>query len=335
MSINEVNISRRNCVLGASAAGLMSGWPAKARQADIVMTAFLRQMTLDVVVPYAPSGGADLLGRLVVDAFSGSGAHKVVVTNTPGVAGTIGSRQVAQSAADGSHWLISGIGSHVIAPQWQTVPYDPFKDFEHLAILGGSPSVLVTHLRKGYQRLQDLRSPLSWASPGSGSHGHLLGASIMRQLGLRDAVHVPYKGGAMAMNDLLGGHVDLAVMTLTSFLPHARNPQVKAMAITSASRIEQLPSVPTFAELGFKDLTAFTWFGLSAPRGLKDEWSLWATAALRRLYASESVQERLRQQGIGAVVLQPEQTHTFMREEWSRWGSVIAALGDSYRKNNS
>ncbi len=335
MSNDAVKVSRRHSVLAALAAGLMPAWPASAREVDVAFAALLRQMTLDVVVPYAPGGGSDLLGRLVVEAFSAAGAHKVVVANVPGVAGTIGSRQVAQSAADGSQWLISGIGSHVIAPQWQTVSYDAFKDFEHLAILGGAPSVLVTHVRKGHQRLQDLRSPLNWASPGSGSHGHLLGAAIMQQLGLRDAVHVPYKGGAMAMNDLLGGHVDLAVMTLTSFLPHARNPQVKAMAVTSARRIEQLPSVPTFAELGFKDLTAFTWFGLSAPRGLREEWALWATAALRRLYASDSVQERLRQQGMGAVVLRPEQAQTFMREEWHRWGSVIASLGDSYRKNNS
>lgn len=319
-------------MLGALAAGLMSAWPAKAREADAVMAAVLRQMTLDVVVPYAPGGGADLLGRLVVEAFSAAGAHKVVVANAPGVAGTIGSRQVAQSAADGSHWLISGIGSHVIAPQWQTVPYDAFRDFQHLAILGGSPSVLVTHLRKGHQRLQDLRSPLSWASPGSGSHGHLLGAAIMQQLGLRDAVHVPYKGGAMAMNDLLGGHVDLAVMTLTSFLPHARNPQVKALAVTSARRIEQLPSAPTFAELGFKDLTAFTWFALSAPRGLREEWSLWASAALRRFYASDPVQERLRQNGIGAVALRPEQAVSFIHEEWTRWGRVIGSLGDRQRE---
>ena len=332
MSIDAVNFSRRSSVLGALTASLMPVWPAQARVADVDSAALLRQMTLDVVVPYAPGGGADLLGRLVADAFSAAGAQKVVVANAPGAAGTIGSRQVAQSAADGCNWLISGIGSHVIAPQWQSVPYDAIKDFEHLAILGGSPSVLVTHLRKDHQRLQDLRSPLNWASPGSGSHGHLLGAAIMQQLGLRDTVHVPYKGGAMAMNDLLGGHVDLAVMTLTSFLPHARNPLVKAMAVTSARSIEQLPSVPTFAELGFRDLTAFTWFGLSAPRGLREEWSLWASAALRRHYASESVQERLRQQAMGAVVLRPEQAQTFMREEWTRWGRVIASMSDSYRE---
>ena len=150
----------------------------------------------------------------------------------------------------------------------------------------------------------------------------------MQQLGLRDALHVPYKGGAMAMNDLLGGHVDLAVMTLTSFWPQARNPDVKALAVTSVKRLDSLAQVPTFAELGFKDLTAFTWFSLSSPRGLRSDAAMWASAALRRLYSLESVQTRLRQNGIGGVMLKPDQTVSFMHEEWSRWGRVIASLAD-------
>lgn len=317
--------NRRQWLLAAGLAGMSA---ASARVAGQSFASVLSEATLDVVVPYAPGGGADLLGRLVVDGFQAAGAKKVLVLNQPGVAGTLGSRQVAQAAPDGTTWLISGIGSHVIAPQWQAVSYDPFRDFEHLAVLGGYPSILVTHARKGYQRLHDLRSPINWASPGTGSHGHLLGVAIMQRLGLRDAVHVPYKGGAAAMNDLLGGHVDLAVMTLTSYLPQARNPEVRALAVTSAKRLEQFPHVPTFSELGFKDLTALTWFSLSAPRGLNSDVTQWSSAALRRLYAVDAVQARLRQQGIGGVMLKPDQTESFMHEEWSRWGRVIASLTD-------
>jgi tripartite-type tricarboxylate transporter receptor subunit TctC len=330
MPFDLVGTNRRQWLLAAGLAGMSV---AGARGVDPGLASALKQSTLDVVVPYAPGGGADLLGRLVLEGFQAAGAHKVLVLNQPGVAGTVGSRQVAQSAPDGATWLVSGIGSHVIAPQWQVVGYDPFRDFEHLAILGGYPSVLVTNARKGYQRLQDLRAPLSWASPGTGSHGHLLGAAIMQQLGLRDAVHVPYKGGAMAMNDVLGGHVDLAIMTLPSYLPQARNPNVKALAVTSARRLEQLPQVPTFADLGFKDLTAFTWFSLSAPKGVGSDVTQWASAALRRLYATDSVQVRIRQNGMGAVLLKPEQAVNFMHEEWSRWGRVIASLADKQREN--
>lgn len=317
--------NRRQWLWAASLAGIS----AASVQGAAPSAAFpWAQSTLDVLVPYAPGGGADFLGRLVAEGFQAAGAHKVLVLNQPGVAGTVGSRQVAQAPPDGTSWLISGIGSHVIAPQWQTVSFDPFRDFDHWAVLGGYPSVLVANARKGYQRLQDLRSPLNWASPGAGSHGHLLGAAIMQQLGLRDALHVPYKGGAMAMNDLLGGHVDLAVMTLTSFLPQARNPDVKALAVTSVKRLDSLAQVPTFAELGFKDLTAFTWFSLSSPRGLRSDAAMWASVALRRLYSLESVQTRLRQNGIGGVMLKPDQTVSFMHEEWSRWGRVIASLAD-------
>lgn len=330
MSFDLVGISRRQWLLAAGLAGMSV---ARARGTDSGLSSALRQSTLDVVVPYAPGGGADLLGRLVVEGFQAAGAHKVLALNQPGVAGTVGSRQVAQAAPDGRTWLVSGLGSHVIAPQWQAVSYDAFGDFEHLAVLGGYPSVLVANARKGYQRLQDLRSPLNWASPGTGSHGHLLGAAIMQQLGLRDAVHVPYKGGAMAMNDLLGGHVDLAVMTLTSYWPQSRNPDVKALAVTSAKRLDQLAHVPTFAELGFKDLMALTWFSLSSPRGLGRDVALWASAALRRLYALESVQTRLRQNGIGGVMLNPDQVVTFMHDEWSRWGRVIASLAENKGKN--
>jgi tripartite-type tricarboxylate transporter receptor subunit TctC len=149
---------------------------------------------------------------------------------------------------------------------------------------------------------------------------------VAQQLGLRDAVHVPYKGGAMAMNDLLGGHVDLAVMTMTSYLPHARQPDVKALAVTSAQRLDLLPQVPTFAELGFKGMTALTWFSLSTSKGVGSDVAQWASAALRRLYATESVQARIRQNGVSGVVLKPEQALVFMREEWERWGKAIASI---------
>jgi len=128
------------------------------------------------------------------------------------------------------------------------------------------------------------------------------------------------------MNDLLGGHVDLAIMTLTSYLPHIRHPEVKALAVTSAQRLESLPQVPTFAELGFKGLTALTWFSLSTPKGLGRDVAQWATAALRRLYASESAQARIRQNGVSSVVLKPDQALGFMHEEWERWGKVIASI---------
>lgn len=280
----------------------------------------------EVVVPYAPGGGADLAGRLTVDAFSAAGASRAVVINRPGVAGTLGSRLVSQSLPDGRTWLISGIGSHVIAPQWQATPYDPFSDFQHMAILGGTPSVLVVNTRKRVMRLQDLGENVNWASPGTGSHGHLLGALIMQQLGLRHAMHVPYKGGTSAMQDLLGGHVDVAVMTLSSYLPHARHPEVQALAITSHQRTEVLAHVPTFAEQGLKGLTATTWFGLSAPRGLPDTHAQWASRALNRHFKSEAVQIRSRQMGVVSTILEPERAVVFMRDEWERWGKVIASI---------
>jgi tripartite-type tricarboxylate transporter receptor subunit TctC len=286
----------------------------------------LRNHAVEVVIPYATGGGADLLGRLVVEAFQSEGASRAVAMNQPGVAGTLGSRQVAQSAPDGRTWLISGIGSHVIAPQWQTTPYDAFRDFEHLAVLGGSPSVLVANARKGFKRVQDMSTMVNWASPGTGSHGHLLGTLIMQQLGVREAVHVPYKGGNAAMHDLMGGHVDVAVMTLSSFLGQARNPEVVALAVTSAKRVESLAHVPTFAELGFQNLTAVTWFSLSAPRGLGEAQAQWASKALKQFFRTDATQERLRQQGVVSVMLEPEQALGFMRNEWDRWGKVIASV---------
>ena len=144
MDLDLVSANRRQWLLAAGLAGLSA---ASARATEPGVVAALRQATLDVVVPYAPGGGADLLGRLVVEGFQAAGANRVLVLNQPGVAGTVGSRQVAQAAPDGATWLVSGIGSHVIAPQWQAVGYDPFRDFEHLAILGGYPSVLVANAR--------------------------------------------------------------------------------------------------------------------------------------------------------------------------------------------
>ena len=314
---------RRGWLVAAGLAGLSAG---RALAAPGSAPANLGSAVLDIVVPYAPGGGADLMGRLVADAFQAEGISRAVVLNQPGLAGTVGSKQVAQSAPDGRTWLISGIGSHVIAPQWQTIGYDSFSDFDHIAVLGGYPSVLVANARKGIRRVQDIAARVNWASPGSGSHGHMLGTLIMQQLGVGDAVHVPYKGGTMALQDLLGGHVDLAVMTLPSFLPHARNPDVVALAITSTKRAENLLQVPTFAELGFHNLTAVTWFSLSAPRGLGNAHALWANKALNQLFSTDPVRERLRQNGVTSVILDPEQALAFMRKEWSRWGKVISSV---------
>jgi tripartite-type tricarboxylate transporter receptor subunit TctC len=314
---------RRGWLVAAGLASLSAG---RALAAVGSAPTHLSGAVVDIVVPYAPGGGSDLMGRLVADAFQAEGMSRTVVLNQPGLAGTIGSKQVALSAPDGRTWLISGVGSHVIAPQWQTVGYDSFRDFDHLSVLGGYPSVLVANARKGIRRIQDIAAHFNWASPGTGSHGHLLGTLIMQNLGVNDAVHVPYKGGAMALQDLLGGHVDLAVMTLPSFMPHVRNPDVVALAITTAKRTENLLQVPTFAELGFQNLTAATWFGLSAPRGLGNAQALWANKALIQHYGTEPVKERLRLNGVTSVILDPEQALVFMQKEWSRWGKVISSV---------
>ena len=286
--------------------------------------------TVKLVVPYPAGGVADQLGRLLAVELGLLSGQSVVIENRPGVGGTVASQQVAHAAADGYTLLVSGIGSHVIAPALTTnVKYDPVKDFTHLAILGGSPTMLVV---VPVQQFQDFKkwaltqpAGLSWGSPGAGTHGHLIGEYFAQLQGL-NMVHVSYKGAAQAIGDVWGGHIQAAFVTSSSAAGSLADGHLRGLAVSSARRLPSMPKVPTFAELGLPTLTAYTWFGLAGPSGIPEPVVLAIQRAVREVLRKKTVKSQIETAGIEVMDITPERAKEFVESERLRWLPVVNGL---------
>src|SRR5215468_9265096 len=296
-------------------AGQAEDWPARP---------------IKLIVPFAAGGSADLLGRMFAQALSASLRQQVYVENRGGAGGMAASAQVVRAEPDGYTLLVSGVASHVIAPALnRKADYDPIRDFTHIAYFGGPPIVLVAHPSLGVSELDQLLAlvrnssePLSYGSPGVGTQGHLVVAYLARTLSLPLA-HVAYKGANPAMFDLIGGHIKLASVTWTTALPHIQAGAVRAIAATSKTRLAAYPDLPTFAELGYPDLVATVWFGLSGPPGLPVAVVDRLNQAVLGALDLPEVRTRLEQEGIDAERMDPVAFATFVKDENARWRPIV------------
>ncbi len=253
-----------------------------------------------IIVPFPPGGATDIVARIAAQrlgpALAASGGVNVVVENRPGAGGTLGTDLVAKSPPDGFTLLLSNIASNgVAAGVYRALPYDPARDFTHIALLANTPSVLAVNVASPWMTLADYlaaaRRPggMTIASPGNGSSSHVLGATLARLAGVA-LTHVPYRGSNPALSDLSAGQVDSAITTLAETM---HNPRLRQLAITSEARMAVAPGIATFAELGFPPMTAPTWFGLSGPAGLPDSIADRLHAECMALLAAPEVVERL------------------------------------------
>jgi tripartite-type tricarboxylate transporter receptor subunit TctC len=287
-----------------------------------------------IVVPFAPGGTADTLGRMVAKGLGDSLGQSFVIENRAGAGGMIGSELVARSAPDGYTLVISGVASHAVAPALSSkVPYDPIRDFTHIALLGGPPSVFAVHPSVPVKQLQTFvalakAKPglFTYGSPGNGTHGHLI-AELFRQLAGIDITHVPYKGASGAMVDLLAGQIDAVSTTLTTAGPLIRVSRARALAISAAARLPDYADVPTFRELGYPKLVATIWFSLSGPAGLSPEIVNRLNTEVQRIMNLPEVRVRLRQEAIEAGALDPKAFTEFVAAEVRRWAPVVRASG--------
>jgi tripartite-type tricarboxylate transporter receptor subunit TctC len=284
-----------------------------------------------IVAPFAPGGTADTLGRMVAERLSARFRQNFVVDNRPGAGGTVGSELVALSAPDGYTLLVSGIGSHAIAPAMSKVPFDPMTSFTHIALFGGPPIVVVVQPSIEARSLAQLVTlsksvpqGISYGSPGRGTNGHLV-AELFRARSGAELVHVPYKGAALAMADLAGGHIPASFNTLSTAAPYVRSGRARALAHSAARRVTAFPDVPTFVESGYRELVATTWFSLSGPAGMPPAISRKLNAAVREALATPELRERLAPEGIEPNDLDPGGFTRFVREEVARWGPVARA----------
>ena len=287
-----------------------------------------------IIVPFAPGGSADTLGRLVAQKLAEQLKASFVVENRPGAGGALASDLVAKAAPDGYTLVVSGIASHVIAPLLPNgTPYDPVRDFRHIALFGGPPAVLAVHpsvkakdLREFVLLAKSKPGALSYGSPGNGTQGQLVAELFKQRAGI-DLQHVPYKGASGAVTDLIAGHIPAVSTTLTTAASQIRAGRARALAISAATRLADFPEIPTYAEMGYPDLVATVWFSLSGPANLSQEIVDRLNAEVNRALELSEVRERLKPEGIVPNRLTAREFAAFVADEFRRWGPVVRASG--------
>ena len=285
-----------------------------------------------IVAPFAPGGSADTLARIVAEKLATRLVQNFVVENRAGAGGIIGSDFVAKAAPDGYTLVVSGVASHVIAPAMQGAPFDPLHSFSHIALLGGPPVVLVVTPGLEARDLSEFialskvrAGGLAFGSPGQGTQAHLT-AEMLKGLTGANLTHVPYKGAALAIVDLMGGHIPAASTTLTTAATQIKAGKARALALSSPKRLHEFADVPTFVESGYPDLVATVWFSFSGPAGVPQPIVAKLNAEVRAILQLPDVRERLQPEGIEPNDLDAAAFTEFVRAEIARWTPLAKAM---------
>ena len=286
--------------------------------------------TITLVVPFPPGGSTDTLARSIGQKMQDKLGQAVIVDNKAGATGTIGAALVKRAAPDGYTVLVSSLGPFVIAPHLlKNVPYDAGKDFDLLTVAVQAPNVLVVPAASPHHSVADViaalkKSPdkMSFASSGNGSSDHLTAELFWLQTGTA-GVHVPYKGGAPAISDLLGAQVDASFQNINAILQHVASGKLRALAVTGAKRSALLPQVPTLTESGVKDADVYSWQGIAAPKGLPADVKAKLHAAIVAALNDPTVKPKLLEVGFEIVANTPEQFGAFQAAESARWKQLI------------
>jgi tripartite-type tricarboxylate transporter receptor subunit TctC len=285
-----------------------------------------------IIAPFAAGGAADTLGRVIAEQLSTAFHQQFFIENRGGAGGIVGALAGAQAEPDGYTLVISSIASNVISPVFNANSgYDGMRDFTHIAYLGGPPVVMVVHPSLGVTTYQDflgvaraMKEPLSFISPGTGSHGFLVGEYLARQEGYKVS-HIPYKGAGAAITDLVAGHVKLGTLTFSTAAEQIRAGRVLALAVSAEKRIPNFPAIPTFREVG-QDLVATTWFSLSGPAKLPHDIVQQVSGETLKAMQAPEVQKRLALDAIETRPMSPEEFTKFIEREIARWAPLAKSL---------
>jgi tripartite-type tricarboxylate transporter receptor subunit TctC len=287
-----------------------------------------------VIVPFPPGGTTDIVARLVADRLSATLGQPAVIENRGGAGGAIGASEIARAAPDGYTLGLATVSTHGVNPAINPkLPYDALRDFTPISNLASVPNVVSANPSTGITDLKGLiekakASPgkITYASAGNGSLAHMLG-ELFKSSTATDLLHVPYKGVGPALNDTLGGQVNILFDNLPSSLPHIQSGRLRALAVSSPSRLEFLPEVPTFAEAGVPQLNDPSWFGLVGPAKLPPAVLARVHEAVTQALAAPEVRERMRQAGAVPAGNTPEQFAAQIRTEVERHRRVAAERG--------
>jgi len=325
--MRHFTIDRRRLVTAAAAAVLAIGAVPFAFAQDFP------SRPIRMIVPFAAGGPADLLARAIAPAMSDALKQPIVIENRAGGGGSTGVDGVAKAAPDGYTIGITGPGALVAAPFMTKVPYDATKDLAAIARVARMNGVIVVPATSPYMTLADLvkaagEAPgkLSFGSAGAGTLTHLAGELLNMEAKIK-LVHVPYRGAAPAVADLLGGHINSLLPDLPGVLPQIGAGSIRALAISSASRSQKIPNVPTTGEQGLPNVLADSWYGLIAPTGTPPDIQKKLYDAVLVALNSKEAQEQIAKQGADVAPSSPQEFAALIAEEQGRWKRVIEVTG--------
>ena len=305
-------------VLGCAGSALAQGWPNRP---------------IRMIVPYTPGGYTDLMARLVGQKISDALGQPIIFENKPGANAIIGTDVVAKSAPDG-YTFGTVIAAHAVNPTLNPkLPYDTLKDFTYVSLMSVAPLIMIAHPSLPANNVQELIAlakakpgELNFASSGVGAAAHLTMEMFKSRTGI-DMQHIPYKGTAGALQDVIGGRINVMFDVVGPLMPQVRSGLAKSIVVTAKERIPAASDVPTMAEQGVPDFVSGTWAGLIAPAGTPKEIVDRISAEAKKALADPALKDKLVEQGIVAVGSTPEEFRSFVAEEIVRWRKVITDAG--------
>lgn len=285
---------------------------------------------ITAIVPFPPGGSTDSIARAIGPKINQKLGQPFIVENRPGATGAIGAGLVKRAAPDGYTIMVASIGVYAVNPVLQkNLSYDPSKDFDLLTVAVRAPNVLVANpsvpannMAEFIAYLKKNPEKVTFANSGAGSSDHLTAALFWQKSGT-SGVHVPYKGGAPAITDLLGGHADVSFQNINVVAGHIKSGKLKALAITGDKRSAVLPQVPTLGESGIKEVDVYSWQGIAAPKGLPKDVKDKLYGAIVSALNDPEVKPKLNELGFEIVANTPEQFAQFQAQELARWKNVI------------
>jgi tripartite-type tricarboxylate transporter receptor subunit TctC len=303
----------------SSPSALAQAWPAKP---------------IRLVVPFPPGGGTDIIARETSQRVAAATGWTFVIDNKPGAGGNLGVDAAAKAPADGYTLVIGQTSNLAINPTlYAKMPYDAQKDLAPIVLLANAPLVMVTGMNTPHKTLADAVNAakakpggLNFASPGNGTVAHLTAELFQKAAGIKTQ-HIPYKGASQALTDVISGGVDLYMSSVPTLIGHIRSGKLRALAVTSAKRTDDLPNVPTINESGFKGFDAVTWFGLLAPAGTPKEAVARLNAEFNKALQNPELRTKLGNEGADPAGGTVEQFTALIRDENVRWGKVVKDSG--------
>jgi len=287
-----------------------------------------------LIVAYPPGGGTDIIARLIAPELSKRLGQTITIENRGGASGNIGTEAAVNSTPNGYTLLMGNIGPNAINISiFKKLPFHPEKDLAPISLVAITPNILVANNNLPVKSIADLiafakSSPgkINYPSAGAGTSSHLAGV-LFSSIAQVDMVHVPYKGGGLAMNDLLGGQVDIFFATMPAAMPFIKSGKLKTLAVTSEKRSVVLPNVPTIAESGMPGYSASTWYGIYAPKGTPTDIVHKIHEATVEVLKIPELREQLIQRGFEPIGNSPDQFASFISSEITKWAKVVKIAG--------